>query len=267
MRLCKRAADIAEKEIGIASGIPEVVGFDDEGSFQTQAVTEKLGPLVGTQWHHGDVLEHSLEIEREASRHAVEAEAQRRREEVAKVTAHAEEVEQKLRASFMDLERQHNELIDSLKRAADQKEGTLYDQVNRLTMENHQLNENMRAMQENILKMVLGSASAGIDDAVHGVDEDIVFFYCARVDAAVVECHHLLAQHELDKVQAALRVTTLDRAVTATVLSAVSVGYSLPAEQSAVLFPLAKEAAMAAKMVSDAFVAALDPATAKEATV
>eukprot|EP00052_Salpingoeca_macrocollata_P016223 m.130145 g.130145 ORF g.130145 m.130145 type:complete len:770 (+) comp19969_c0_seq2:72-2381(+) len=250
MQLYKRSADIVEKELHLIAGLPTVSGFDDKGMYITVPFEDSPGSLVATTWHHGDMLKRTLEIERGASRLALEFEQQKKEKEMAALRNEMLEEQSQLQQKFEALDRQHTELINSLKAAAQQTEATLHDHVATLTAEKHSLTEKLRAAREAAVRGMLQTAAERVDHTAKVYDSSMANFLLLQISQTRQEMDTLkLCATGLPAAEMANNVARFAYGVELTTLAAAGTAHSLPPQLAVQCFPLAKAMTDAAKPV------------------
>jgi hypothetical protein len=162
----------------------------------------------------------TLKIERDAARSAIETERHAKEDALKKAAAEFAEESKVLHQKLASLEREHANLVAALKHSSEQKEGTLHDQVQHLTMENVQLREAVRNMQETVLQLALTEAAKGVEDAREGIDSDVITFLVQRIKAAREANLELRSRVSWSKGSYVTKSMTLARTLVATIMSA-----------------------------------------------
>eukprot|EP00051_Salpingoeca_urceolata_P027995 m.484363 g.484363 ORF g.484363 m.484363 type:complete len:874 (-) comp23332_c0_seq1:184-2805(-) len=264
MRWLKTGALVTEKALADLREFPRVTGVDDKHDFQLESFPEL--PLKGYEqhWFKGDELQMTLDIEREAARLALEHERKLKATAIDELKAQHVMYMNELTARLQDIERQHKDLVESLTVAAEQTEMSLQEQVQRLTLDNHKLTENVRTLKSTVIRLSLEESQKSIADAAAGVDQDVVSFALGRSKDALHSITALNASVEVANEDFVVKSAGLARSITAAVLSAVGTAQTVKqVERAQALLKLAKQTAQKA----DRFVAASSTELSHDPTV
>eukprot|EP00045_Choanoeca_perplexa_P010325 m.104302 g.104302 ORF g.104302 m.104302 type:complete len:770 (-) comp15235_c0_seq1:83-2392(-) len=133
MRLLQACTSSVERQLGLVYELPNVTGRAEEGGhvFEYGPFEENL-EAVDTTWANGEQLARTLEIERQAAREAIQADQEKHRKELKELKERLQGQLSELRDELASARKEHQDLLESLKAAAEAKEMSLEDRANNL---------------------------------------------------------------------------------------------------------------------------------------
>lgn len=209
----RKCASTIESQLAIVSNFPDVTGVDAEGNFLTAPAESSVDLGALTVWMRGEVLRQNLAIERESARYAIESERSIKAKDIAQLQAkHSEEITE-LTHRLQAAEKQHADLISSLKSASEQTAATLQDRLAQLTAEKHELARMLQDMQDSVLQLITKDATASIAEAVSMTDRDLTDVLRQQIAAAIKLNDHIMATRKWEKGDFIVTMSAFSRAV------------------------------------------------------